>query len=274
MKEDLQVRFCENAGVKFSFVTRLCGFLIENGNMKEWMTIKITTMKRATLSLLIFHLMLFTNQAFGQDEAYEMIADSQIVHLSLDFAGDHMGVRISKLPEEIVGSLLFVQNISKSCSGGAKIVGQQFGLELSGDYRRTDTLIISIVSREDRKLQYPAVVYIRNKMNGHIIIGADCYKLNCVPRNDPWMPTAYDPFLFPKYGYYINPKNGKIRKGKRLINAGYYDMCDLKHWKYISPFGLYYDKNGIKYRGSDLITKGKIELANWNLEAFDLEWFR
>lgn len=238
------------------------------------MTTKIKTWRRATFSLLIFQLMLFTNQTFGQDEAFEMIADSQIVHLSLDFGGDHLGVRISKLPEELIGSLLFVQNITNSCFGGAEIVGRQFSLELRGDYRRTDTLIISIVSREDRKFQYPAEVYIRYKMNGPIIIGADCYKLNCVPNNDPWMPTAYDPFFFPKYGYYINPKNGKIKKGRRLINSGYYDACDLKHWKYISPFGLYYDKNGIKHRGSDLITKGKIEIANWRLEAFDLYWFR
>ncbi len=244
--------------------------LIEYDNIKELITTKITTLRRATLSLLIFQLMLFTNQAFGQDEAFEMIADSQIVHLSLDFGGDHLGVRISKLPEELIGSLLFVQNISKSCFGGAEIIGCQFSLELSGDYRRTDTLIISIASREDRKLQYPAEVYIRNNINGQIIIGADCYKLNCVPKNDPWMPTAYEPFFFPKYGYYINPKNGKIKKGRRLINSGYYDACDLKHWKYISPFGLYYDKNGIKHRGSDLITKGKIKLSDWNMDFFKL----
>lgn len=237
------------------------------------MTIKITSLRRTTLSLLIFQLMLFTNQAFGQDEAFEMIADSQIVHLSLDFGGDHLGVRISKLPEELIGSLLFVQNISKSCFGGAEIIGQQFPLELSGNYRRADTLIIYITSREDRKLQYPAEVYIRYNMNGKIIFGADCYKLNCVPRNDPWMPTAYDPFFFLKFGYYINPKNGKIKKGKRLINSGYYSVCELKHWKYISPFGLYYDKNGIKHRGSDLITIGKIKLSDWNLDRFDLKFF-
>jgi hypothetical protein len=251
----------------------LCVILIEYNNIKEFMTTKITTSRRATLSLLIFQLMLFTNQAFGQDEAFEMIADSQIVHLSLDYGGDHLGVRISKLPAKLIGSLLFVQNISKSCSGGAEIVGRQFSLELRGDYRRTDTLIISVVSRGDRKLQYPAEVYIRNNMKGQIIIGADCYELNCVPWNDPWMPTTYDPFLFPKYGHYINPKNGKIKNGRRLIKSGYYDVCDLKHWKYISPFGLYYDKNGIKHRGSDLITEGKIKLSDWNLDIFHLFFF-
>lgn len=237
------------------------------------MTTKMTSLRRTTLSLLVFQLMLFTYQAFGQDEEFEMIADSQIVHLSFDFGGDNLGVRISKLPEELIGSLLFVQNISRSCFGAAEIIGQQFPLELSGNYRRTDTLIIYITSREDRKLKYPAEVYIRNTMNGQIIIGANCYKLNCVPRNDPWMPTAYDPFLFPKYGYYINPKNGKIKKGRRLINSGYYGACELKHWNYISPFGLYYDKKGIKHRGSDLITKGKIKLSDWDLYIFDLKFF-
>jgi hypothetical protein len=234
------------------------------------MTTKITTLRRAVLSILIFQLTLFTNQVFCQDEAFEMIADSQIVHLHLDFGADHLGVRISKLPKELIGSFLFVQNISESCSGRAEITGRQFPLELRGDNRRTDTLIISIVSREYRKLQYPPEVYIRNSMNGKIIIGANCYKLNCVPRNDPWMPTTYDPFLFPKYGYYINPKNGKIKKGRTLINSGYYNACDLKHWKYISPFGLYYDKNGIKHKGSDLITKGKIKLSDWDLDNFQL----
>ena len=236
------------------------------------MKTKITTLKRVALLILVIQLIFYANKTYGQDEAFEMIPDSQIVHLYLDinFGSDHMGVRISKLPKQVIGSIFSVSNISNTCSGGAEIVGRQFSIELRGDYRKTDTLIISIINQENRRLQYPPEVYIRNSMNSQIIMGADCYKLNCVPRNDPWMPTDYDPFLFPKNGYYINPKNGKIKKGKRLINSGYYNACDLKYWKYISPYGLYYDKNGIKYLGSDLIRKGKIKLSDWDLGTYRL----
>jgi hypothetical protein len=38
--------------------------------------------------------------------------------------------------------------------------------------------------------------------------------------------------------------------------------------------GFYYDKKGVKHKGSDLITAKKIVLADWDLGRFDEYFFR
>ena len=229
-------------------------------------------MMRVALSILILQFTLLTNMAWGQDDGFKMIADSETVHLYLDFGGNSVGIRMLNLPEEVIGSGLVVNNINNTCFGSKKIEGSQFVMELRGNYSMADTFLVYLVSY-GIELLYPAEVFQLKNSTNQIALGTNCYKLNCVPKNDPWMPTAYHPFLFPKNGFYINPKNGKIMKGKRLINSGNYSICELKNWKYISPYGLYLDKKGNKHRGSDLINKGKIKLIDWNLEAFSLHWY-
>lgn len=214
------------------------------------------------------------NKVYGQDGEFKMVPDSEIVRISLSPTGDGFAITIVQLPDDIIGCGLIIQNLDGTCSGGQKIEGAQFFLEVKGKYSSSDTFVVYLLS-QDWKLHYPAEVYDLNYIiSNQVKLGANLYMLNCVPYNDPWMPTDYSPFLFPKNGYYINPNNGKIKKGSRLINSGYYSTCDLENWKYISPYGIYWDKNGNSHRGSELIATGKIELANWNLETFDLYWFR
>jgi hypothetical protein len=105
-------------------------------------------------------------------------------------------------------------------------------------------------------------------------LGEDCYLFKCVPHNDPWMPSDYSPFILRKNEYYINPANGKIKKAIKFINSGRYTSCDLEDLKYISTMGFYYDKKGVKHKGSDLITAKKIVLADWDLGRFDEYFFR
>lgn len=225
------------------------------------------------LSLISILFTLTINNVYGQDEEFKLVPDSEIVDMYIDFSADGFGIRIVNLPDEIVGYRLNVQNLKGTCSGSKKIEGRQFFLDIKGNYSRVDTFVVYLVSH-DWKLQYPAEVFTLFYSTSRVKLGANSYILNCVPDNDPWMPTAYAPFLFPQNGYYVNPKNGKIKKGSRLINSGRYSICELENWKYISPYGIYLDKNGKKFRGSDLLKRGKIVLANWNLEVFHLHWFR
>ncbi|MCG9910216.1 MAG: hypothetical protein MH137_02860 [Flavobacteriales bacterium] len=231
-------------------------------------------MKFAQL-LFIVQLTLYMNKAYGQEEEFKRVPDSEIVHLSLSFAGGGFGIQIVNLPDDIMGCGLAIQNLNGTCSGGKKIEGRQFFIEINGSYSKSDTFVMYLFSLYDRKLYYPAEVFTLSYIiSNKVKLGADLCILNCVPDHDPWMPTADDPFLFPKNGYYINPKNGKIKKGARLINSGNYSICDLKEWKYISPYGIYLDNHRNRFRGSELIARGKIELADWNLKEFDLYWFR
>lgn len=231
------------------------------------------TVIKIWLSINIIMFAVCINNVYGQDEEYLMVPDSEIVHISLSFAGGGFGIQIVNLPDDIMGCGLAIQNLNGTCSGGKKIEGRQFFIEINGNYSRSDTFVVYLVSL-DGKLHYPAEVFTLSYIiSNKVKLGADLCILNCVPDHDPWMPTADDPFLFPKNGYYINPKNGKIKKGARLINSGNYSICDLKEWKYISPYGIYLDNNRNQFRGSEIIAKGKIELANWNLDTFDIDWF-
>lgn len=232
------------------------------------------TILRFSLSVMSFLFTLCVNKVYGQDEKFKMVPDSEIVHISLVYGGGGFGINIMKLPNEILGCGLVIENIKGTFHAGKKIESRQFFLKSTAPYSRSDTFVVYLISQLG-ELLYPAEVFnLSYIISNPIRLGADLYILNCVPNHNPWMPTADDPFLFPKNGYYINPKNGKIKKGSKLINSGNYSICDLENWKYISPYGIYLDNNRNQFRGSELISKGKIELANWNLETFDLYWFR
>lgn len=224
-------------------------------------------------SIIILLLAICTHATFCQDDEFIMISDSEIVEIRTSYSGLGFPIIISKLPDEIIGQVLAISNLKGTCSGAAKIVGAQFFLETSGKCSSADTFV-AIIYSSSNELIYPAEAFTSRSLENSLKLGANCYRLNCVPDHDPWMPTAYDPFFFRKNGYYINPKNGRIKKGSWLINSGNYSICDLKNWNHISPYGIYFDRNRNKFTGSELIANRKIELADWNLEVFDMYWFR
>lgn len=222
--------------------------------------------------LFIIQITFCINKAYCQNEEFIMFPDSEIVEMRMDFSANGFAIIISNFPDEIRGYGLAISNLKGTCSGGCIIDQAQFFLETRGKRSSADTFVVYLFSYS-RDLKYPAEIFTISSLKNSLKLGANCYNLNCVPKNDPWMPTSYDPFLFPKNGFYINPKNGKIKKGSRLINSGNYNICDLKNWRYISPYGLYIDLNGNKFKGVDLIKRGKIELTEWNIKVFDLYWF-
>lgn len=227
---------------------------------------------RVTLLIIILQFALCTNKTYGQYDEFTLLPDSETVHLNIDLRENRVKIRILNLSEELMYRGLVVRNINNTCSGSSKIEMSQFFIELKGNYSRADTFIVYLFAH-DWDLKYPAEAFHFSNSTSQVTLGANCYKLNCIPRNDPWMPTAYRPFLFMKNGFYLNPANGKIRKGTKLVNSGNYSICDLEKWNYISPYGLYIDKQGNKFRGSDLIKAGKINIADWNLKVFSLYWY-
>ncbi len=57
-------------------------------------------------------------------------------------------------------------------------------------------------------------------------------------------------------------------KGKRAINSDHYSSCEVEHWVLIDPDSVYTDKSKKKHKGSELISKRRISIKNWDMEAF------
>jgi hypothetical protein len=233
-------------------------------------------MKKIHLILCIvsFYSIVSPTQLFSQEYAerdLKMLDDSMVVHLGLQFGSENIGVFIYDFPKAILDGGLVIQDLSRPCSGAERIIGSQFSVTMSGNYKLSDTFAIYLAQTE---FAYPPVVFTLDGQSIKLNLGEDCYLLTCVPHNDPWMPSDYSPFILRKSEYYINPSNGKIKKAIKFINSGRYTSCDLQHWKYISPMGFYYDKKGVKHKGSDLIAAKKIVLSDWDLGRFDEYFFR
>lgn len=226
------------------------------------------------LCILAYYCIGSHNQFFAQEyeeEEFEFLDDSMVVNLSLHFGSDNVGVFIYNFPKDILDGGLVIQDLSRPCSGAERIIGGQFSVTMSSNYKLSDTFAIYLVKTE---FAYPPIAFTLDGQSIKLNLGEDCYLLNCVPHNDPWMPTVYAPFILRKNEYYINPSNGKIKKAIKLINSGRYTSCDLEHFKFISPMGFYYDKKGVKHKGSDLIAAKKIDLDEWDVERFDEYFFR
>jgi hypothetical protein len=214
------------------------------------------------------------NQSFAQEYAerdFKMLDDSMVVHLGLQFGSENIGVFIYDFPKDILEGGLVIQDLSRPSYGAERIIGSQFSVTMGGNYKLSDTFAIYLAQTE---FAYPPVVFTLDGQSIKLNLGEDCYLLTCVPQNDPWMPTDYSPFILRKNEYYINPSNGRIKKAIKFINSGRYTSCDLEDLKYISTMGFYYDKKGVKHKGSDLITAKKIVLADWDLGRFDEYFFR
>lgn len=211
------------------------------------------------------------NFVVAQEDDFVQVEDSLIVKLGLQFGSTNIGVFIYDLQPELLNAGLMIQDLSRPSSGGEHIIGSQFSVTMSSSYKLSDTFAIVLLQTE---FDYPPVVFTLSSQFQKINIGADCYLLDCIPDSDPWMPTALAPFIIAKNECYINPKNGKIKKGNSIIRSGRYTACDLKDWRIISPFGYYYDNKGSKHLGSDLINNKKIKLEEWDLKQFDAYFFR
>lgn len=219
--------------------------------------------------LLMFYAFWGINKVCAQEgETFHLLPDSEMVQLHYGFWGESMQIRIENLPENMEEGRIYIKNTNRNYTlQGGLLQGNVFSFSLSDSYLPSDTLLISIEALWTGVI-YPAEM-ITGRSSGVLKFGNNCYKLKCVPKSDPWMPSAERPFLFRADGYYINPKNGKIKKGRRLINSGIYESCDLKWWCYINPVLNYTDKNGKKYRGQELINKGRLNWAEWEQNAFN-----
>ncbi len=220
------------------------------------------------LSLLF---LLFLTHASRAQE-FRSLPDSERVELGCNFVGDVVGVYIYKMPKYTDDWILGISSINSSNSGAAKIDRRQFSIDLGNRYKSSDTFVVYIYSWERKLIYFPETITRVN--DGRITLGKNHYVLRCEPHNDPWMPNGNLPFMFNANGYYINPKNGKIKKAKRLLQSGAYTACDIESWGYVHPYGKYYDKNRKLHRGSDIIKQGKIKLEEWNFEHFSIDWFR
>ncbi len=215
----------------------------------------------------------FSLTSFAQDENFQPIDPTEFLRIHVMIEGDQVFLRILQLPESSEFGYLIFNEVNETCSGGLElnpaIIGQQHTLiSLKNSCSESDTFVFIIQNRFENRMKYPPILFRPGQDHSELVFGEGCYKMSCIPENDPWMPYVEEPFLIAKKNYYLNPENGKIMSGKRIIRNGLFTACELESWILIEEFGSYADKNRKIYTGRELIAMKKLKLKEWDFNAF------
>jgi hypothetical protein len=216
---------------------------------------------------LLFFLLPFFSLA---QEDFKELDSSQQVRIRLEIIHNEAFFRFLQLPESAEFSVLYLESLNGDCFTGIRLEPSLLGMQalridLGDNCTSSDTLLLRIDGQYNH-FDYPPFLFLPGSYYGNL--GENCYVLSCIPQNDPWMPHAEQPYLLSEDLHYLNPKNGKIYRGKRLIHYGRFDACDLEGFHQINSYAKYYDKNNVMYLGSELIKKKKIDLKDWDLGGF------
>lgn len=237
-------------------------------------------------SLYLRHLVVFNilwlctgnlHKVYAQFEDFPILPDSEIIHLEYFFDAVYANFRVLSMPDDVRFSRMIVESNSGKCYGGSSLVdlnadnSNLIRIPLNDDckYYYNDTFRVSIIPMYSNQLYYPSVTIIFGEDNRELRLGADCYKLICYPKNDPWMPVDEDPFLFLKNGYYLEPATGRIRKGKHVANSGLFSACEVKDWYLIYAGAVYTDRHQVSHTGKELIRRRWIRMKNWDPKVFE-----
>jgi hypothetical protein len=216
-----------------------------------------------------FILLLLPFISFSQNE-FPLLDSTEQVRIRVEITGNEAFLRLLQLPESAEFSIMHIGSVNGDCSVAFRLepslLGQQAIRFSVGDRCTDGDTLVMMIQGQYNSMDYPPVYIMPGTFT--VRFGENCYVLSCIPKNDPWMPYVKEPFLLSEDYYYLNPGNGKIYKGKRLIHYGRFDACDLQDFRLISPYAWYFDKNKVSHSGSELIRKRKVDLKEWDIEQF------
>ncbi len=72
---------------------------------------------------LTFTSLFWGNKTYAQTEIFELLDEKEIVHFRLEFYSSNVGVFFLNLPPTVLNKIIVIQNLSRSCTGRAKITG-------------------------------------------------------------------------------------------------------------------------------------------------------
>lgn len=183
-------------------------------------------------------LILLTNApvSLSQEQEFKLLPESDILHFRYELYAESIGLFFYYIPPELKYRKLAI-SAGGSCWGVYEIdantfTNKQARVDLCSDWKRSDTIFFSLQD-EYTGINYIPVKIIPNVSSTEVKMGANCYVIQCEPNNDPWMPSSHQPFLFSSDDYYVNPKNGKARKGKTWLNSTVYTPCDFENWEMV-----------------------------------------
>lgn len=195
--------------------------------------IRAIILQMSFLAVLPHH----TNRLYAQDEELNMLEAEEILQFRYELYPQSIGLFFAYIPPDLLHRRLLITNARTSCLVGYEINAitiehRQALVELCNDWHRSDTFFIAL-QEDDAGLNYIPQKIIPGVSSAEVKLGANCYKLLCEPKNDPWMPNANKPFLFSRDDYYVNPKNGNAKSGERLLHSGHYSACELENWELV-----------------------------------------
>lgn len=229
-------------------------------------------MKKSNVFLLFTCTLLglFTwNKGISQDATeFKLLDKSKFVILNLRINFNHCEILFDQIPEGLAGCRIVFQNQTHGYIHTLEIpfdYPKQISFTMGNSYLNLDTFLISIDNRFDNFLTYVPVKIIVHDGSNTVRLGENCYLLECIPNNDPWMPHVPKPYLFSINDYYLNPKTGRIQRGKKIVNSLLYDACELENFIWINPNRIYTNIKNERYSGNQMIHLKRINIKDWNL---------
>lgn len=246
--------------------------------MKNLPCIVMQTMKHILLPRFLAILVFMSNSiwAFTQDSDIKYLEEKDIVRFNCTIKGDQIMVHFKNIPEHLLNAPLIFENISGSGSGGTiikELHPAPMAIELSSVAHWNDSF--RVYFRNTNGIKYkPVVIYyfVENMsfspLSNTVVMGDKTVILNCLHFTNPIELGGDDQMLFYLDSYYLNWKTGKIKSGKKLINSGRYENCELVEFLEIQPENNYFDINGKLHHGWELIKLKRIETNQWKREVF------
>jgi hypothetical protein len=186
--------------------------------------------------VLLLFLMKNTSASYAQEQEFKLLSEENILHFRYEPYAESIGLFFYYIPPELKYRKIVVSG-GGSCWGIHEIdantfVNKQVRIDLCSNWKHSDTIFFSL-QEEYSGINYLPIKIILGISSTEVKMGANCYVIQCEPNNDPWMPSSHLPYLFSSEDYYVNPKNGKARKGKTWLNSAVYTPCDFENWELV-----------------------------------------
>lgn len=184
---------------------------------------------RAILALIFFISISYTR---AQIPLSDTLPQSEYLKFYVSLNSEDLYLKFTQVPDELTTGELYVYFKGEFGTSVLQMVeGENYSLNrpsVSSPYR-ADTVYFALIFNE--RTYHSIVLIMTSGYMNNISFGEGCYKLDCTPVQEPYMPSVIVPFLIDPDATYQIPGRKKIITGKKALNR--YTPCELEKFEQV-----------------------------------------